>query len=90
MVVVVVAVVVLAAVVAAAVAVATAAEEDEMIVKILDPDQKAEDAEATAIRLADLHDVHQILNLVAEAIFLALEKAVENNTNVLIFSQSLD
>lgn len=56
-----------------------AAEEVVTIVlEILDQELKAEDAEATAIRLADLRDVHQTLNLAVEAIFQEQEKAVDN------------
>jgi hypothetical protein len=60
------------------------------VLKGLDLNLNTEDEEAIVIRLADLHDVLQILNLVEEAIFLVPEKAVENRTNVLIFSQSLN
>ena len=44
----------------------------------LDSNLKAEDEEATIIRLEDRPDVPQTLNLVVEAIFQDQEKAVEN------------
>jgi len=57
-----------------------AAEEVVMtVLEILGRELKAEDAEATAIRLAaDLHDDHQALNQVVVAIFQEQEKAVDN------------